>query len=86
MNEPQFSPLMNWLTDVYLLSTILMLLGLAVMHRYKQPSRRMAVARSVTVGLVALAVLATAPSRPRIVAINWNEPEPTVVAQAGSDA
>ena len=84
MNEPQFSPLMNWLTDVYLLSTVLILLGLAVMHRYKQPSRRMAVARSVTVGLVALAVLATAPSWPRIVAINWNEPEPTVVAQAGT--
>ncbi len=43
----------HWLADLYLLSTVLLLVGLAVMYRFKQPSRRMAVARSVAAGLVA---------------------------------
>ena len=39
------------LTDVYLLSTVLLLAGMTVMYRLKQPSRRIAVARSIAVGL-----------------------------------
>ena len=80
----RFTPLVDWLTDVYLLSTVLLLVGLAVMHRFRQPSRRMAVARSVAVGLAALAVLATAPGWPRIAAIHWHAADPAAVPHAGT--
>jgi beta-lactamase regulating signal transducer with metallopeptidase domain len=86
VNEARFSSLINWLTDVYMLSAVLILLGLAVMQRFKQPSRRMAVARAVSVGLVALAVLASAPSWPRIAAINWKTAESAEMTHAGTRA
>ena len=72
-------PLEHWLTDVYLLSTVLLLAAFAVARRLTQPSRRMAAARSSVVGLVALAILATAPGWPRMAAIEWSSSELTPV-------
>jgi beta-lactamase regulating signal transducer with metallopeptidase domain len=72
-------PLEHWLTDVYLLSTVLLLAALAVARRFTQPSRRMAATRSAAAGLVALAILATAPGWPRMAAIEWSSSELTPV-------
>jgi beta-lactamase regulating signal transducer with metallopeptidase domain/protocatechuate 3,4-dioxygenase beta subunit len=80
MITARLTPLVHWMADYYLLSTVLLLIGLVVIYRLKQPSRRMAVARSIVVGLAALAVLATAPNWPRINAVNWPATEASSVA------
>ena len=56
----QSSAFADWLADFYLLSTILLAIGLTVMSVFRQPSRRMAVARSIATGLAALAAVAVA--------------------------
>jgi beta-lactamase regulating signal transducer with metallopeptidase domain len=78
----QLTPLFHWLADLYLLSTALLLIGLAVMYWCKQPARRMAVARSLAVGLAALATLATAPGWPRISAVESQAPRTAPVPHA----
>ena len=79
-----FTTLEHWLTDLYLLSTVLLLAGLTVMCRLKQPARRIAVARSVSAGLAGLAIVASAPSWPRITAIDWLTTAPVLAANGDS--
>ena len=55
----------HWLLDLHLLSSLLLLAGLLILNRLKQPAWRIAVARSVVVGLATLAVVAAAPGWPR---------------------
>ncbi len=43
-----------WLLDVSLVSTILLAIGAACQAQFRQPARRMAVARSVVAGLAML--------------------------------
>ena len=56
------TPLVDLLADLYVLSTVLLLVGLGVMLGLKQPAQRMAVARSLLAALAAL--MATRPPRP----------------------
>ena len=56
----------SWLIDVYLLATVLIVLGGCSLIWLRQPARRMAAARSMLVGLAMLIVLAAAPRWPRI--------------------
>ena len=56
---------------MYLLSTVLLLAGITVMHRLKQPARRIVVARSIAAGLASLGIIATAQGWPRIAAFEW---------------
>ena len=58
-------PFANWLADVYLLSSCLLFVGLLVIRRLKQPAARMAVARSIAIGLAVLALVAASPRWPR---------------------
>jgi beta-lactamase regulating signal transducer with metallopeptidase domain len=55
----------HWLVDLHLLSSLLLLAGLLILYRLKQPALRMAVARSIVVGLAMLAVILAAPDWPR---------------------
>ena len=55
----------HWLVDLHLLSSLLLLAGLLIFSRLKQPALRMAVARSIVAGLATLAVVVAAPSWPR---------------------
>ena len=55
----------HWFLDLHLLSSLLLLAGLLILSRLHQPALRMAVARSVAVGLVTLAMVVAAPSWPR---------------------
>ena len=64
--------LVPWLADLYLLSTVLLLIGLALIYVLEQPARRIVAARSLVAGLAALAMLATAPGWPRPAAIEWS--------------
>ena len=57
-----FGALDSWLIDVYLLATVLIVLGGCCLIWLRQPSRRMAAARSMLVGLAMLIVLAAAPA------------------------
>ncbi len=58
-------PFVNWLADLYLLSSCLLLVGLISLRQLKQPAARMAVARSIAVGLAILALVAATPRWPR---------------------
>ena len=71
MLAARFASWDHWLTDVYLLSTVLLLAGITVMHRLKQPARRIVVARSIAAGLASLGIIATAQGWPRIAAFEW---------------
>ena len=64
----------SWLADVYLLSTILLVLAAFFLAFLKQPARRMAAARSTLAGLALIAVLAALPTWPRL---GWRSPVPT---------
>ncbi|HEX3447765.1 MAG TPA: M56 family metallopeptidase, partial [Isosphaeraceae bacterium] len=77
----RFTTLVHWLTDLYLLSTVLLLIGLTVIYRLKQPARRIAVGRSIAAGLGGLAIVASAPSWPRIAAIEWQTSVPALAPQ-----
>jgi len=59
------SHLILWLADVYVLSSLLLLLALAAFVILRQPARRMTVARAAALGLVALAILSAIPGWPR---------------------
>jgi beta-lactamase regulating signal transducer with metallopeptidase domain len=78
----RLTSLAHRLTDLYVLSTILLLIGLAVMYWFKQPARRIAVARSLAAGLAALVTLATTPGWPWIIAIDWPGGSKTPVTQS----
>jgi beta-lactamase regulating signal transducer with metallopeptidase domain len=80
MIASRLATVVHWLADLYLLSTVLLLVGMAIMNRLRKPSRRMAVARSVAAGLAALAILATAPGWPRIGAFNWQTADPAAAS------
>jgi len=54
-----------WLADVYVMSSVLLLLALAAIAILRQPARRMTVARAAALGLAVLAVLTTIPGWPR---------------------
>jgi beta-lactamase regulating signal transducer with metallopeptidase domain len=82
----RLAPFVHWLVDLYLLSTVLLLVGLALLHLFKQPSRRMAVAQSVAAGLAALVILATAPGWPRIAAFEWPSGDPAPLSLDGTPA
>ena len=56
--DRMFDSLGTWLIDVYLISALLIVIGGLFLMSLRQPARRMAVARSVSVGLVAISVLA----------------------------
>ena len=71
MLASRFASWEHLLTDVYLLSTVLLLAGMTVMYRLKQPARRIAVARSIAVGLFSLAIIAFVPGWPRIATFRW---------------
>ena len=59
--ERMFDSLGIWLIDVYFVSTVLIVIGGVCLIRFRQPARRMAVARSVSAGLVAISGLAVTP-------------------------
>lgn len=80
----QSSAFADWLADFYLLSTILLAIGLTVMSVFRQPSRRMAVARSIATGLAALAAVAVAPTWPRVCAITGSTSSASVGSLAES--
>jgi beta-lactamase regulating signal transducer with metallopeptidase domain/protocatechuate 3,4-dioxygenase beta subunit len=70
MNTP-LDRFIHWLADVHLLSSLLLLAGLMIVYRLKQPALRMAVARSIVAGLATLAVVVAAPSWPRTAWPQW---------------
>ena len=78
MIEIRLTNLFHWLADAYLLSTVMLAIGLAVMYRFKQPSRRMPVARSAVAGLAGLAMHSTVPDWPRIAGTNLRVTAPAV--------
>ena len=64
MNIP-LDRFVHWLADLHLLSSLLLLAGLMIVRRLKQPALRMAVARSIVVGLATLSLVVAAPGWPR---------------------
>ncbi len=76
----------TWLIDVYFVSTVLVVIGGLCLIRLRQPARRLAVARSESAGLVAIAVLAAMPAWPRVGGFDWRvgpvEPRPNDWATA----
>jgi len=54
-----------WLTDVYVMSSLLLLLPLAAFAILGQPARRMTTARAAVLGLAILALLTAVPGWPR---------------------
>ena len=71
-----------WLLDVSLVSTILLAIGAACQAQFRQPARRMAVARSVVAGLTILLVLVAAPGWPRLGSFGWPWPELTRIGSS----
>jgi beta-lactamase regulating signal transducer with metallopeptidase domain len=71
--------LYTWLVDIYLLSTVLIVLGLAGLRCLRQPAQRIAVARSTVVGLAMLVALEPIPPWPRMSPIGF----PSAVPSAG---
>jgi beta-lactamase regulating signal transducer with metallopeptidase domain/protocatechuate 3,4-dioxygenase beta subunit len=63
----------HWLADLHVLSSLLLLAGLMIVHRLKQPALRMAISRSIVVGLATLAVVVAAPGWPRSGLPRWIE-------------
>ena len=80
----RFASWEHLLTDLYLLSTVLLLAGMTVVYRLKQPARRIAVARSIPVGLFSLAIIAIVPGWPRIAAFRWPGSAPIFEPQVES--
>ena len=71
MLAARITPVFDWLADVYVLSTIWLVAGLAARLLLTQPARRMAIARSLAAGLVVLAMLAVTPRWPQMTAVRW---------------
>ncbi len=59
------SQVVLWLADVYVMSSLLLLLALAACAILGQPARRMTVARAAALGLAVLAILSAIPGWPR---------------------
>jgi beta-lactamase regulating signal transducer with metallopeptidase domain len=74
-----FGALDSWLIDIYLLSTVLIVLGGVCLIWLRQPARRMAAARSIIVGLGVFVVLAAAPGWPRIGGFGWPSVDATPI-------
>jgi beta-lactamase regulating signal transducer with metallopeptidase domain len=55
----------QWIVDLHILSSLLLLAGLLVLQCLKQPAARMAVSRSILMGLASLTLLVAAPGWPR---------------------
>jgi beta-lactamase regulating signal transducer with metallopeptidase domain len=70
-----------WLADLFLLSSVLLVLAFAAFAILRQPARRMTVARSTAWGLAALATLTLVPGWPRHCwRTNWRPQEPNSVS------
>ncbi len=81
-----FDSLGVWLIDVYFVSTVLIVIGSLFLIRLRQPAQRMAVARSVSAGLVAISVLAAMPEWPRAGGSDWHVNHVTGVGSDGASA
>ncbi len=66
MNGISLEALAAWVIDLYLLSSILLLVLAVLSMRLRQPARRLAVARATSVGLVVLIALTAMPGWPRL--------------------
>jgi hypothetical protein len=59
------SPFVLWLADVYVMSSLLLVLAIAAFAVLRQPARRMTVARAAALGLAVLAISSAIPGWPR---------------------